>query len=399
MGKRLFNRLQGLQKNSLKNRKIRIHPQPFEDESLSSWFCRMAVKNLCTPIAFLNLYLGDYKPVFQGDLDWGREDFIRALSEKTGIEEEKVYSLSLRSYEGFLFEKQKKYNSYKPFINQTNFRGGRNRGFAVRFCPYCLREQEYFRKKWRLTFSTACTKHGVFLLDRCPECGEPLTIQKWKDDRENFHCWKCGFEFKRAEAEKIPEESKGIDAIKRFYEILDKGYFKFEGRVYYSIAYFKVLEHFAKIVYNWRKRDWNLLKIETEILNIRLPENAKGTIYLKIPLKEQYLLFSVLHDILSSKCNLERFIQQNELKSSKLIRDFEDYPFWYKEFVDKFNDSYYSPTLDEVKSALNILKVRGRKTNWENLRRIMGRCLEARKRPDVRELLEKRVQHDDSQIV
>ena len=387
MGKRLFNRLQGLQKNSLKNRKIRIHPQPFEDESLSSWFCRMAVKNLCTPIAFLNLYLGDYKPVFQGDLDWGREDFIRALSEKTGIEEEKVYSLSLRSYEGFLFEEQKKYCSYKPFINQTNFRAGRNRGVAVRFCPYCLREQEYFRKKWRLAFSTACTKHRVFLLDRCPECGEPLTIQKWRDDKENFHCWKCGFDFKKAEAEKVPEESKGIDALKRLYEILDRGYFEFEGKVYYSIAFFQVLEHFAKIVYTWKKRNWKLLETESEILSVRLSNNTKGRIYLKAPLKEQYLLFTVLNDILSSKKNISSFIRKHSLKSSKLTQDFENYPFWYKEFVDEFNDSYYSPPLEEVKSAIAILRKTGKTVNWKNLQKIMGKCLESRKRPDIQILI------------
>ena len=388
MEKRLFNRLQGLQKNSLKNRKIRIHPQPFEDESLSSWFCRMAVKNLCTPIAFLNLYLGDYKPVFQGDLDWGREDFIRALSEKTGIEEQKVYSLSLRSYEGFLFEKQKKYNSSKPFINQANFRAGRNRGFAVRFCPYCLREQEYFRKKWRLAFSTACIKHRVFLLDRCPECGEPLTIQKWKDNKENFHCWKCGFDFKKAEAEKVPEESKGIDALKRLYEILDSGYFEFEGKVYYSIAFFQVLEHFAKIVYTWKKRKWKLLETESEILNVKLSNNTKGRIYLKASLKEQYLLFTVLNDILSSKENISTFIRKHSLKSSKLTQDFENYPFWYKEFVDEFKDSYYSPSLEEVKSAIAILRKTGKTVNWKNLQKIMGKCLESRKRPDVRYLLE-----------
>ena len=388
MGKRLFNRLQGLQKNSLKNRKIRIHPQPFEDEILSSWFCRMAVKNLCTPIAFLNLYLGDYKAVFQGDLDWGREDFIRTLAEKTGLKEEKVYSLSLRSYEGFLFEERKKYCSHKPFINQTNSRGGRNRGFAVRFCPYCLREQEYFRKKWRLAFSTACTKHRVFLLDRCPECGEPLTIQKWRDDKESFHCWKCGFEFKEAEAEKIPKESKGLDAIKRLYEILDKGYFKFEGRVYYSIAFFQVMEHFAKIVYTWKKRNWDLLKMELEILNIRLSDNTKGKIYVKASIKEQYLLFTVLNDIFSSKENIRNFLRQNGLKSSKLTQDFENYPFWYKKFVDEFNNSYYSPTLDEVKSAIVVLIKSGKAVNWKNLQTITGRVLEARKRKDIEKLIE-----------
>ena len=387
MDKRLYSRLTGLKKNSLKNRRIRIHPQPFEDECLSSWFCRMAVKNLCIPMTFQNLYLGDYKSVFQGDLDWPGEGFVRDLAEKTGMKEEKVFSLTIRSYEGFLFERQARYSSYKPFINQTNSRGGRNRGFAIRFCPYCLREREYFRKKWRLAFSTACAKHGVFLLDRCPECGESLTIQKWRSDRKNFHCWKCGFVFRDAQSEKVPGESGGIEAIRKLYKILDEGYFEFGGRIYYSIAFFQVLEHFAKMVYAWRRRNWELLGMESEILNVRLSDDTKGKLYLKASIKEQYLLFTVLINVLSTKENIKSFIRQNGLKSSKLTQDFKKIPFWYKEFVDGFNNSYYSPTLEEVKSAIAVLRKSGKNVSWGNLQRIMGRCLEARKRTDVRVLL------------
>lgn len=387
MGKQLLSIFQKPQENFFNAQKIRIHPQPFKDETLSSWFCRMAAKHLTTPLTFMNSYLRDYRVLYNGDLDWGREDFISALSEKTGIKREKIFSLSLRSYEGFLFEEQKKYSSYKPFINQVNFRGGKNRGFAVRFCPYCLREQEYFRKKWRLSFSTACIKHKVFLLDRCPQCGEPLTIQRWRESKENFHCWKCGFEFRKAEAEKVPEESKGIKAIRKLYKILDEGYFKFEDRAYYSIAYFKVLEHFAKIVYTWKKRDWDLLKVESEILGIELPNRTKGVVYLKIPLKEQYLLFTVISDILSSEEKLEYFIQENDLKSTDLTKDFADYPFWYKKFVDKYNDGIYSLTLEEAKNAIAILRRSNKEINWKNLQSITGRCLEARKRLDIKKLL------------
>ena len=122
--------------------------------------------------------------------------------------------------------------------------------------------------------------------------------------------------------------------------------------------------------------------MELEILNIRLSNNIEKT-----TLKEQYLLFTALNDILSSKEKPKKFIQQNGLKSSNLVKDFWDYPFWYKKFVDEFNDSYYSPTLEEVKSAIAILKRMGRTVNWENLQKIKGKWLEAKKRPNGKNLL------------
>jgi len=388
MKTKLLCNLQGLQKNSLSNRKIRIHPQPLEDELISSWFCRTAIGNLTVPITFLNLYLGDYKTVFFSDFDWNREDFIKAISQKVGFSKEKVFSITLRSYEGYLFEAQNKFSSNKPFINPVGFRGGRNRRCGLRFCPYCLRESEHFRKKWRLTFSTACVKHRVFLIDRCPECGEPLTIQKWRNDKLNFHCWKCGFEFKKAETERVPEESKGIETIKRLYEILEKGYFEFEGRVYYSIAYFKVLGHFTKVVYNWQRRKWDLLKREEKIVDINLSMKSRGVIYYNIPLKEQYVLFTALVDILSSRERLEKFITDNRLQKTELTRDFEDYPFWYSGFVSKYSGETYSPSLEEVKCAIKYLQQKGVEVNWKNLRTTVGKFVDKRKRKDVWSFLE-----------
>ncbi|TCK03840.1 TniQ protein [Phorcysia thermohydrogeniphila] len=342
----------------------------------------MAVKNFTIPSSFLNLYFGNYQSVFNGDFDWNREDFVKALSQRVGFKKERVWNLTLKSYEGYLFEAQKKFNSNKPFINPVGFRGGRNRRHGLRFCPYCLREEEYFRKEWRLTFSTACVKHKVFLLDRCPECGEPLTIQKWKPDKFHFHCWKCGFEFMNAKAEEVPKESKGIEAIRLLYEILKKGYFEFEDRVYYSIAYFKVLEHFTKVVYNWQKRNWGSIRIEEENIGVRL-DKKKKRLYYDAPIKVQYILFTVITDILSSKENLEKFIVDNKLKKTELTRDFRDYPFWYKKFVDKYSDKGYAPTLREIEEAVKYLRKRGLKINWINLRKITGRFLDSRKRRDV----------------
>lgn len=130
-----------------------------------------------------------------------------------------------------------------------------------------------------------------------------------------------------------------------------------------------------------------MLKVESEILGIKFPNRTKGAVYLKIPLKEQYLLFTIISDILSSEEKLESFIQENDLKSTDLTRDFANYPFWYKKFVDKYNDSIYSLTVEEAENAIAILKRNNKEINWKNLQSITGRCLEARKRLDIKKLL------------
>lgn len=41
-------------------------------------------------------------------------------------------------------------------------------------CTDCLRENPYLRQAWEHTFSTACPRHCVQLIDHCPACSEPL---------------------------------------------------------------------------------------------------------------------------------------------------------------------------------------------------------------------------------
>lgn len=46
---------------------------------------------------------------------------------------------------------------------------------AVHVCAECLKENFYGRKLWRTRFALACPKHGVEMINRCPQCGYPVT--------------------------------------------------------------------------------------------------------------------------------------------------------------------------------------------------------------------------------
>lgn len=69
-----------------------------------------------------------------------------------------------------------------------------------RFCPCCLTESAHWRASWDLVFTVACEKHGLLLLDQCPQCQQPLS---W--DRPHLMKCVCGFDLPQAAMEKAPE--------------------------------------------------------------------------------------------------------------------------------------------------------------------------------------------------
>lgn len=48
----------------------------------------------------------------------------------------------------------------------------------LRYCPLCLQEENYWRIGWQLKMSVACTKHQVWLHDKCPHCQKEQSILK-----------------------------------------------------------------------------------------------------------------------------------------------------------------------------------------------------------------------------
>ncbi|MGI9157963.1 MAG: TniQ family protein [Marmoricola sp.] len=44
-------------------------------------------------------------------------------------------------------------------------------------CPRCLAETGAWQTAWRLLLVTACTRHQIFLVARCPGCQRPFRDQ------------------------------------------------------------------------------------------------------------------------------------------------------------------------------------------------------------------------------
>ncbi len=70
----------------------------------------------------------------------------------------------------------------------------------ARFCPYCLREEPLWRASWEVMFHDACPHHGVWLVDQCSSCGQPVP---WR--REHLLRCPCGADLRQETPETAPE--------------------------------------------------------------------------------------------------------------------------------------------------------------------------------------------------
>lgn len=153
-----------------------IHPQPLEDEILSSWMIRLAHANRFKVHDFYKLYFGNDKQIWTRDIDHLAPNWlINGLSAHTGVPIDRVKNMALRSYEGFIFEKYNLTTTIRGILPLGIYHRTR-KFYGQQFCPACLAEDKipYFRKKWRVAYINTCNFHNIFLHDRCPHCQQPI---------------------------------------------------------------------------------------------------------------------------------------------------------------------------------------------------------------------------------
>ncbi|HEY3431379.1 MAG TPA: TniQ family protein [Rhodocyclaceae bacterium] len=70
----------------------------------------------------------------------------------------------------------------------------------ARFCPQCLVEEPIWRASWEVLFHDACPHHGVWLVDQCTSCGQPVS---WR--REHLLRCACGADLRQETPGSAPE--------------------------------------------------------------------------------------------------------------------------------------------------------------------------------------------------
>ena len=177
-------------------------PAPLPDESISSWFARLAGANGLRPSdLFAILQPGGYR--YPRDLDrHADEALLGRLEEATGVGAEQIKLGTFRRWIGHLFGTDD--GLIKLHWLPPAGREDTRRSYGQQVCPGCLAEdsQPYLRLTWRLSFLVACPKHKRLLVDRCPSCGEPVNVLR-RNRTEGMECWKCDHDFRSTETDPV----------------------------------------------------------------------------------------------------------------------------------------------------------------------------------------------------
>ena len=216
------------------------HPCPRDDETFSSWFARVAHANGLPPKELFRIVLpGGY--LHSRDLDrQACKTTIDTMARHTSILPGRLRRLTFAVWAGRLIEEDD--GIHKLLWLPPVGREASKKSFGLQLCPLCAAEPiPYYRMSWRLGFVTACSKHGVMLLDRCPECGAPISpISGWNRNTGQIRCWKCERLFADDVAELVDPDDLAIQQA--LLDAVQTGWMELgEYGPVHSLAAFKIL--------------------------------------------------------------------------------------------------------------------------------------------------------------
>ncbi|MGZ9898347.1 TniQ family protein [Shewanella gaetbuli] len=139
-----------------------IRLRPFDDESLSSYLCRLATVNGWPSLIEFSVVMGIKQTRVDPKYD------LDKLSELVDIPEARLKSMLAAM--------------------PTNMPERMFYLKSPRFCPICIQSSPYIRHADHYQTKVFCSKHQCKLIDRCPRCEQPF---EWQ--RTTFtHCELCG---------------------------------------------------------------------------------------------------------------------------------------------------------------------------------------------------------------
>jgi hypothetical protein len=227
--------------------------KPFQDELLSSWIFRLSKVNYTGMSSLLN-YIFKSKNLHLKDIDIFRFNLnsLNHLSNLTKIPTEKLQSMQLLKYEGYIEEKIN-YSLRHRWFTPNKKSGSSNTFFAIRFCPLCLQENLYLKQHWRVLFFNICPKHHVYLMNRCTKCQQEIKYPNNNYHQELFECHNCKNDLRLCKTEKIKKKSKLLLYQNMLLNISATGYYKLNNRYYYSIGLFYLLRILIKNIMKAKK--------------------------------------------------------------------------------------------------------------------------------------------------
>lgn len=359
-----------------------IHLKPQADELLSSWLVRLShahgykVQSMCA------LLFGQNSSIWNRDIDRLAPKEIGAILERiTGATAAQFETSTLRAYEGVLFERHRTCGINRWIIPLGIFHRSRRRP-GIMFCPQCLSEdcEPYFRKSWRLAFSTVCIAHKCYLLDTCPQCESPIAPHRsdmqgrqiFPHAALNVHCWNCGFDLRKSNPLHVQNDSL-VQLQISLYAALEKGYANWAGNPsMHSIVFFDGL----RALISGLTSQQSLCRISKHFKPSALNFGGWPSAGLEMaPLTLRRELFQFLAQTVEDwPLNFINLIRTCNLRYSDLVGEKRDNPFWYENVIRlEARGGYASITTEEVQAIMwAVESIHGR------FNRVLARSLSGR---------------------
>lgn len=361
-----------------------VHPHRIGDELLSSWIVRTAHANRIKLQTFTTLGFGRAAALWNRDIDRSAsDDLLQALSEQTGSSIDELRDGMLSSYEGRLFERHNAVGNTDWILPLGIYHRTRKR-YGVQFCSQCLffDPVPYFRRQWRLAFSTICDVHGTMLHDRCPSCGAPVIF--FRNDlgrRRNYRigdmvsCWLCNFDYRHASAYgPVGPDGKTIAELRSLTTFYQMGWWSLGGvGIPYGHLFFDVLHHLVMLLSN--RRGVALIDALAAEVGWRPTverEHCAGPFELLPVLARHQFLVTALWLLDEWPLRFVRIARRAGLTQSRILLG-ETLPYWFESEIKMcLGAGYGSPTVEEARHAAAYLAKRGNSVSGAAVGRLIG---------------------------
>lgn|SRR3990167_6125261 len=353
-----------------------IHPQPLPGEILSSWMVRLAFSNGFPLHTFYSGLLGFKEALWNLDIDrHPSEQLLNLLSLHTRQPVATLRDMTLCGYEGILFPELLTHGDVRWLLPLGLYHRNRKRA-GMQYCPLCLRTDvvPHYRLAWRIALVVVCPLHHCVMEGLCPQCRSPMMFHRHGVGREKFpyvahlrQCHQCGLNLG--------------DVSPRFPDWPDC----------HSLEFLIALITHAELS-PWRYLQiltpcaipfFNGLRVLLGLLNGRYGPRfdpvfcgelgCEGLPHL--PLAFEYMDVERRLQLMLRACWLlqdwpARFVEccrVAHLSRSRITEFPDQLPFWFDAGISQLDQRVYSPSEEEVTTAIACLSNHGRQPSWRSI--------------------------------
>lgn len=362
-----------------------LHPHPQPGEILSSWMVRLAMSNGFPLHTFYSNLLGFKLPIWSRDTDRHPSiALLELLARQTGQPLSTIEGLTLKAYEGILFEELPMVGNGHWILPVGIFHRIRRRA-GMQFCPLCLQLDTipYYRRSWRLSLYAICEHHHCLMQEHCPSCHAPVAFHRHGIGRNvniPAHalqlCHQCRFDLRRA----IPVYFNWPDASSwDSFTMLISDFEKESSRceklpLPYGVMFFEGL--YALIALVRSRNGYRLRQQLKKEFGMDISNGISAT-----PLEFEFLntvdrlklLLSVIWLLEDWPIRFVTLCTESGITRSRLKEKVQSLPFWLTSMADEYLDHRaYFLNEEEILSAGKYLTSQNKNVTPAALKDILG---------------------------